>query len=133
MKKLTILSFSVILIGILAAIGTWKNKEMIFSKKEEIIEFTGDIVESKSSLESERFREEVLRHESASIKNFAKATQSEKGEDTRKFWVIVAFSGLFSLAGLYVILSKNYDEDTKKWAFSIISLVTGIWLGGAIV
>lgn len=51
----------------------------------------------------------------------------------RKFWGMVIFSIIFTLAALYVILSQKYDDDTKKWAFSIISLIGGVWLGGTIL
>jgi len=43
----------------------------------------------------------------------------------------VVFSLILTLAALYVILSKGYDEDTKKWAFSVLSLVSGLWIGTA--
>lgn len=31
-------------------------------------------------------------------------------------------------ASLYVILSKNYDADTSKWAFGTAGTVIGFWL-----
>lgn len=31
-------------------------------------------------------------------------------------------------AGLYIILSKNYPEDTTKWAFGVVGVAIGYWL-----
>lgn len=39
---------------------------------------------------------------------------------------------IFCLAGLFVVLSNKYDADTKKWAFSILTLIAGVWVGGTI-
>jgi hypothetical protein len=36
------------------------------------------------------------------------------------FWTKLAFSAIFCIAALYVILSKKYDDETKKWAFSVL-------------
>jgi hypothetical protein len=41
----------------------------------------------------------------------------------------LCFSLLFGLSALFVILSKKYKEDTEKWAFSILSLISGVWIG----
>lgn len=51
--------------------------------------------------------------------------------DETKFWMKVVFSFVFLGAALYVILSKKYDDETKKWAFSVLTLIAGIWLGTA--
>lgn len=47
----------------------------------------------------------------------------------RKFWAKVIFSGVFCIAALYVILSNKYDDETKKWAFSVLTLIAGVWIG----
>jgi len=46
-----------------------------------------------------------------------------------KFISKLAFSAIFSFAALFIVLSKKYDEDTKKWAFSVLTLVAGVWIG----
>lgn len=52
------------------------------------------------------------------------------GDTTQKtFWVKVAFSGVFCLAALFVVLSAKYDAETKKWAFSVLTLIAGVWIG----
>ncbi|GAB2490519.1 hypothetical protein [Algoriphagus taiwanensis] len=48
---------------------------------------------------------------------------------TQKFWIKVIFSGIFCIAALFVILSKKYDDETKKWAFSVLTLIAGVWIG----
>lgn len=48
---------------------------------------------------------------------------------TEKFWIKVGFSFLFSIAALFIILSKKYDEGTKKWAYSVLTLIAGVWIG----
>lgn len=45
------------------------------------------------------------------------------------FWAKVFFSATFMLAALFVILSKRYDDETKKWAFSVLTLIAGVWIG----
>lgn len=49
--------------------------------------------------------------------------------EERKFWIKIIFSAIVTSAALYIILSKKYDEDTKRWAFSVLSCVAGVWLG----
>ena len=49
-------------------------------------------------------------------------------------WILLAkiiFSGIFCLAALFVVLSKKYDDETKKWAFSVLTLIAGVWIGTA--
>jgi len=46
-----------------------------------------------------------------------------------KFLVKSILSLIFTLASLYVVLSKKYDSDTKKWALSTLSLIAGVWVG----
>jgi hypothetical protein len=48
----------------------------------------------------------------------------------------LVFSAILTLAALYVILAQRngqprYDPDTKKWAFSALSLISGVWIGTA--
>jgi hypothetical protein len=31
-------------------------------------------------------------------------------------------------SGLYIILSKSYDDATQKWAFASIGAIVGFWL-----
>jgi protein-S-isoprenylcysteine O-methyltransferase Ste14 len=45
------------------------------------------------------------------------------------FWAKVFFSATFCMAAFFVVLSKRYDEETKKWAFSVLTLIAGVWIG----
>ena len=52
--------------------------------------------------------------------------------DSNGFVILMAklgFSLLFGLSALFVILSQKYEEDTQKWAFSVLSLISGVWIG----
>ena len=42
-----------------------------------------------------------------------------------KFFISLILGG----AALFVILSKKYNEETQKWAFSVLSLISGVWIG----
>lgn len=44
-------------------------------------------------------------------------------------WAKIIFSGVFCIAALFVVLSNKYNDDTKKWAFSVLTLVAGVWIG----
>jgi hypothetical protein len=55
---------------------------------------------------------------------------------TAMFFIKLAFSAILTLAALYVVLAQRngkprYDPDTRKWAFSALSLVSGVWIGTA--
>lgn len=52
--------------------------------------------------------------------------------DPKVFWVKVAFSAVFCIAALWVVLSGKYDAETKKWAFSVLTLIAGVWIGSII-
>ena len=43
----------------------------------------------------------------------------------------MAITSIFGIAALFVVLSRRYDTETKKWAFSILTLIAGVWLGSA--
>ena len=52
-----------------------------------------------------------------------------KGEEGAVFWAKFFFSATFCLSALYIILSERYDDETKKWAFSVLTLIAGVWIG----
>lgn len=65
-----------------------------------------------------------------------KAAEEKLGQEAEQmviytFGAKVLFTLIFLLAALYVILSNKYDDDTKKWAFSVLSLISGFWIGTA--
>jgi hypothetical protein len=53
---------------------------------------------------------------------------SGEGADAA-FWVKVFFSATLCASAMHVILSKKYDDETRKWAFSLLTLVAGVWVG----
>ena len=56
----------------------------------------------------------------------------DSGPQSRYEWVrlIVSIMLTFTMVGasLYIILSKQYDDGTTKWAFAMIGTVIGYWL-----
>ena len=50
-------------------------------------------------------------------------------EDLIRLIAGMGFSIVFSGAGLFIILSKRYDESDNKWAYGVIGTVIGYWLG----
>jgi len=52
--------------------------------------------------------------------------------DQTKFIIKIIFSAIFTVVCLYIVLSNKYEDGTKKWAFSVLSLITGVWIGAAI-
>jgi hypothetical protein len=51
--------------------------------------------------------------------------------DRTGVYIKLLFSLLFGGAALYVVLSQKYDDETRKWAFSVLSLLAGVWIGTA--
>lgn len=44
------------------------------------------------------------------------------------------FSIIFTLAALRIIMGpkEKYDDTTRQWAFSILALISGVWIGTAV-
>ncbi|HEY4322200.1 MAG TPA: hypothetical protein VGM77_13615 [Gemmatimonadales bacterium] len=38
---------------------------------------------------------------------------------------------VFGLVALFIVLSRRFDSETRKWAFSVLTLIAGVWLGSA--
>lgn len=96
--------------------------------KELSIQGPGDTI----SIKEYNFKITELQQQLSGLKN--QSTQqfeleSEKDFTTQTFWIKVIFSGIFCIAALFVILSKRYDDETKKWAFSVLTLIAGVWIG----
>jgi hypothetical protein len=64
-----------------------------------------------------------------SKENTLKESAQETKQDFKTFCVKIAFSGVFCIAALFVILSQKYDSDTKSWAIGILNLIAGVWIG----
>jgi len=72
-------------------------------------------------------QQQLNEQNSQTTAKFDSATENEFKKQT--FWIKVIFSSIFCISALFVILSKKYDEETKKWAFSVLTLIAGVWIG----
>lgn len=59
------------------------------------------------------------------------ASESNSGwsNELIKLLAKLLFSLLLGVAALYIVLSNKYPDDTQKWAFSVLSLIAGVWIG----
>jgi len=89
----------------------------------EIEEYAAKVNAVEYNLEAYR---ELLSSTDLSTYDYASDTSDH---DNKIFWIKVIFSFLFAGAALYVVLSNKYDDDTKKWAFNVLTLISGIWIG----
>ena len=70
-----------------------------------------------------------LKQASASVeKTGATAVTLEETVKILKQLVSPILSVLVALGSLFVILSKNYDAETQKWAFGSLGTILGFWL-----
>ena len=46
----------------------------------------------------------------------------------KKLYVQVIFSTIVLGVSIYMILSKQYSDETNKWAYGMIGLIMGYWL-----
>ena len=46
----------------------------------------------------------------------------------QRWYAQMIFSGMVSLAAIYVILSKKYPDEVNKWGYSTLAFVMGYWL-----
>jgi high-affinity Fe2+/Pb2+ permease len=100
------------------------NQNIVFDKLEQIKQLS---IKSSKDFHSAG----ILKSKSDDLKTtlIENQTISNQAAETQTYWVKVAFSAVFCLAALFVVLSNKYDADTKKWAFSVLSLISGIWIG----
>lgn len=47
-----------------------------------------------------------------------------------KFYAQLFFSIVILGVAIFVLLSKQYDDELNKWAFAMVGLITGYWLSG---
>ena len=45
------------------------------------------------------------------------------------WWARLGFNLLFGSAAIFVVLKKNYSPKTETWAFGVLSLIIGVWIG----
>jgi hypothetical protein len=90
---------------------------------------TNNISESEYKLKTAELVKEIdnLRNQIQPVPNPKQV--SEDPFLVQKFWIKLAFSVIFCVVALYVILSGKYEDDTKKWAISALTLIAGVWIG----
>lgn len=90
----------------------------------------GDKEKAYLNEELSAIRREIERIQNTEVEIPAPVQVEEKSEkDPIVLWAKLGFSLLFGLSALFVVLSKKYKEDTEKWAFSVLSLISGVWIG----
>jgi uncharacterized membrane protein SirB2 len=62
------------------------------------------------------------------IKYIPKTGKRKSAETNVRLIMQIVMSITMLISGLYIILSKDFSEDTVKWAYGIIGLVAGFWL-----
>ncbi|MCL6296256.1 hypothetical protein [Jejuia spongiicola] len=98
----------------LSSVGSGESSEI--ERSRQLDEMKHEIT-TLSSILAERIKlEDALKEK--------KVKPKESGYDYK-----LIFSAIFLIAALFVILSKKYDEDTRKWAFSVLTLIAGVWIG----
>jgi hypothetical protein len=61
----------------------------------------------------------------------AASAAQEPPASSKPLVVKLVVTAVLGLAALWVVLSGKYDEETRKWAFSVLSLIAGVWIGSA--
>ena len=82
---------------------------------------------SDRQLEQAKQSTERLNLQVERLKEQPMSTKAEK--DWFSYIPKVVFSLLLCLASLYVILKGGYSESTEKWAFAMINIIVGVWIG----
>lgn len=156
MKHLTSLSFGVVVVIIIAFAYSLSQRQLLsFAKEADRAPASVDsanvdavdiayamedelmLYQRSKSLDTNMVRSLIvdLKKNIAKLKqletaNIAKADAMQQGQPVDlKFLFKMILSALFTIASLFVVLSNHYDAETKKWAFSMLSLIAGIWIG----
>ena len=69
--------------------------------------------------------EQIISKDNANSKN-----DTDKENTMLIFQFIISM--VFCIPAIYIIISNRYGDEKIKWAFSILSLVAGFWLGNGI-
>ncbi len=128
----------------LKAVKKTKKQEKIIIKKDsldlilmEMIKTSAGIQVTKGEITDEYVEKalnilETTRNQISEKKMDRRQDLEEEGllpSNPNMFWIKVIFSFIVSLSALWIILAGKYSEGKEKWAFSILSLIAGIWIG----
>ncbi|HEX8649520.1 MAG TPA: hypothetical protein VF708_01670 [Pyrinomonadaceae bacterium] len=131
-----------IIAALLAIISGFLEYGAYKARQEQVRQFNAvqeKLVYAKSNATKEDVREEItkaskeietLKHEKKGLSE--KAVETPMGESLYRFVPKLIFSTIILVAALYVILSNKYGEETQKWAFSMIGVIVGVWIGGQV-
>jgi hypothetical protein len=129
----TISKFLVLLSCLLAAIETVKTYPEILSaafSSASFSEMSSSILSVGKRSES---REEQQRRTLEALERYEqKLKESADQSKVVSFWVKLGFSLVFGGSALFIVLSKRYSAETERWAFGILSLIAGVWIGTAV-
>lgn len=59
----------------------------------------------------------------------ASVDESQQRPIDIQLWAKLGFSVVFGLSALFIVLSQRYSEDATRWAFSVLTLISGVWIG----
>lgn len=57
---------------------------------------------------------------------YAKAIERQ----TSRKGIQILLTGAFMAAAFFIIVSKRYDLNDKRWAYGIVGMIVGYWLRG---
>lgn len=123
MKKLSIM---VALLTVLLAALSFEQGLREFYVEDYFSWFTPSVSETIASNEPEQEDEDGIER---IVVTGSRMAEAPFVSPIVKFWVKFGFSVVFGFCALFVILSQKYNAETQKWAFSILSLVSGVWIG----
>lgn len=83
---------------------------------QELQDFSAEIAASSPDTE-------VVLADTASI------NESQQSSIDIQLWAKLGFSVVFGLSALFIVLSQRYSEDATRWAFSVLTLISGVWIG----
>lgn len=66
---------------------------------------------------------QVVLVDSASVK------ESQQSPIDIQLWAKLGFSVVFGFSALFIVLSQRYSDDTTRWAFTVLTLISGVWIG----
>lgn len=107
--------------------GFQKNIEIVLDDSTQIA-----VDRSPASIDPEAF-EKVKTMDGKDFDRLMSQAEPSNLQSDISFYMKAGLSLIFCLAALFVILSNRYDEDTRKWAFSVLSLIAGVWIGDKVI
>lgn len=119
MRYITLLSFAAIIIAA-AGIGTQLYNSSKSQMPSDIYKYLQKTTTANDSIKKNS--PEVLA-------DYSKYEKEENPVTSVLLWAKIIFSGIFCMASLFVVLSNKYNDETKKWAFSVLTLIAGVWIG----